>query len=254
VPFENDPNAPPRPWGGPVPEPPRSQPAGRNKVRWLSVAFLVLTLTLVGGRAFRDLSRPQAWAYWKDLYFTPTLSASIVRSVDIPGVGHHAALAVTGKIGPAAAVWFRSQLDQAGLAAGDVVVFSSPGGDVGQAVIIGEVIHARGLATAVGVVDAAGRLRPSYCASACVLAYAGGNVRLGVTGSLLGVHRFTTEASGRDLVADTQRTAGFILGYLTRMGVSSALLEAMSATAEIRWLDARQAIDMRLVTDPLDRS
>jgi hypothetical protein len=94
-------------------------------------------------------------------------------------------------------------------------------------------------------------MRPSYCASACVLAYAGGTVRIGVPGSALGVHRFTTEGSGRDPVAETQRTAGLILGYMTRMGVSSSFMEAMSATDDIRWLSPRQAVDMKLVTEPL---
>ncbi len=32
-----------------------------------SIAFFVLMLGLVGGRAYQELSRPQAWAYWKEL-------------------------------------------------------------------------------------------------------------------------------------------------------------------------------------------
>jgi len=32
------------------------------------------------------------------------------------------------------------------------------------------------------------------------------------------------------------------------MGVSSALVEAMSATSDIRWLDSREAAAMNLVT------
>ena len=87
---------------------------------------------------------------------------------------------------------------------------------------MGEIIRSRGLVTAVGVVDAAGRIRPSYCASACVLVYAGGKIRFGVEGSALGVHRFVTSTPGRDPVAETQRTAGMVLSYMTRMGVSPA--------------------------------
>ena len=71
---------------------------------------------------------------------------------------------------------------------------------------MGEMIRSRGLVTAVGVADNAGRVRPSYCASACVLVYAGGKNRLGVEGSALGVHRFVTSCAGTtDPVAETQR-------------------------------------------------
>ncbi len=167
------------------------------------------------------------------------------------GVDSRLVLAVSGEIGPAAAAWFRGQLDDAKLQRGDTVAFSSPGGDIGQAIIMGEVIRSRGLKSAVATFDSEGRMRPSYCASACVLAYAGGAVRVGVPGSALGVHRFTTEGSDRDPVAETQRTAGLILGYMTRMGVSSSIMEMMSATGNIRWLTPQQAVDMKLVTDPL---
>jgi len=71
--------------------------------------------------------------------------------------------------------------------------------------------------TAVGVADASGHVRPAYCASACVLAYAGGKTRYGVEGSMLGVHRFVTTAPVPDPVADTQRIAGLVLGYMTKM-------------------------------------
>ncbi len=244
-------DTPARPWGAPRPDaqPPQPRPAPRRKIPLFSALFFVLMLALVGARAYRDLSTPQAWAYWKDLYLSPSLTASVVSASS----DRRPALAISGRIGPAAAGWFRTQLDDAKLSAGDTVAFSSPGGDVDQAIIIGEIIRTRGLATAVGKFDTDGHLRPSYCASACVFAYAGGKIRLGVQGSELGVHRFTTEGSGRDVVADTQRTAGIILGYMTRMGVSPSLVEAMSATDEIRWLDAREALDMKLVTDPLQR-
>ena len=119
--------------------------------------------------------------------------------------------------------------------------------------MIGEIIRSRGLATAVGVVDASGQVRPSYCASACVFVYAGGKSRYGVEGSMLGVHRFVTSAPGRDPVAETQRTTGMVLNYMTKMGVSSSIVEAMSETSEVRWLGVREAAAMNLVTDPVGR-
>ena len=132
-------------------------------------------------------------------------------------------------------------------------LMSSPGGDLNQAIIIGEIIRSRGLVTAVGVADPSGHIRPSYCASACVLAFAGGTTRVGVEGSMLGVHRFVALAPGPDPVAETQRTAGMVLNYLTRMGVSSSVVEAMSATSDVRWLGAREAAAMSLVTDSAGR-
>jgi hypothetical protein len=118
---------------------------------------------------------------------------------------------------------------------------------------MGEIIRARGLVTAVGVVDVSGQVRPAYCASACVLVYAGGKTRYGVEGSMLGIHQFEATAPLRDPVASTQRIAGFLLGYMTKMGVSSLVVEAMSQTRDIRWLGVREAAAMNLVTKPVGK-
>lgn len=155
---------------------------------------------------------------------------------------------------PAAASWFRDRLDQAHLLAGDVILLSSPGGDLNQAIIMGETIRSRGLVTAVGVAGAAGHIKPSYCASACVLVYAGGKIRYGIEGSALGIHRFVTPSLGRDPVAETQRTAGMVLSYMTRMGVSSSVVAAMSETRDVRWLGSKEASAMNLITNPIPDS
>jgi hypothetical protein len=205
----------------------------------------------VGIRAYRDLSRPEAWAYWKDQYSSPSLTATVIDNANLGGAaGNRRALAVTGRIGAAAATWLHDKIDKARLAPGDLILLSSPGGNLAQAVIMGEAIRSRGLDTAVGVADASGRVRPAYCASACVLAFAGGKVRYGVDGSALGVHRFTNASPGEDPVGDAQQVAGLVLGYMTRMGVSSTVIEAMSQTREVRWLDPKQALAMNLVTEP----
>ncbi len=238
-------------------EPPAAPPRQAGNVRRLgSVLILVLLLSGVGIRAYRDLSRPEAWAYWKDQYYSPSLTSSLIAQINLkaslkPGIDGRPALAISGTIGPAAASWLRDQLDEAHPAAGDVILLSSPGGDLNQALIMGEVIRSRGLVTAVGAADASGHIKPSYCASACVFVYAGGKTRYGIEGSALGVHRFVTSSPGRDPVADTQRTAGMVLSYVTRMGVSSSIVEAMSETREVRWLGTREASAMNLVTDPI---
>jgi hypothetical protein len=249
---------PARPWDKPAPPPARefeqeAPPHGAGALgflrrHFLSVVIFLLLSSGVAIHAYRDLSRPDAWDYWKDLYSTPSMTSSLVDSVDLDG-RRRTALVLRGRIGPAAASWFRERLDEAHLKSGDVVLITSPGGDLGQSVIMGEVIRARGLVTAVGTADAAGQIRPGSCASACVFVYAGGTVRYDIGGSRLGVHRFTTSGAGQgDPVADTQRVTGLVLGYLKRMGVSASLVEAMSATSDIRWLDAREATAMNLVT------
>jgi hypothetical protein len=163
-------------------------------------------------------------------------------------------LAISGTIGAASAVWLRERLDEAHLAAGDLVLLSSPGGNLDSALIMGEIIRSRGLATVVGTADTSGRVTQSYCASACVLVYAGGKPRYGVEGSTLGVHRFTTSLPGRDPVGDAQRTTGAVLNYMAKMGVSSAIVEAMSATRDVRWLNPTEALAMNLVTEPIAKS
>jgi hypothetical protein len=182
------------------------------------------------------------------------MTSSLNASVNLGGAGGgRPALAISGTIGDASASWFRARLDEAHLVAGDAVLLSSPGGRVTQSMLMGEIIRSRGLVTAVGVADASGHVRPSYCASACVLVYAGGKTRFGIEGSMLGVHRFTSDTPGDDPVADTQRVAGMLLGYMTRMGVSSSIVEAMSQTRDVRWIGVKEAAAMNLVTDPVDR-
>jgi len=250
----------PGPWDRPAaPETAAQRPrpsALLSERRWTSrlsvIAFvLIVATTLV--QAFKDMSRPDAWAYWKDLYFSHSMTSALVSEADLGDLGHRrSALVISGEIGAASASWFRERLDEARLVPGDVVLMSSPGGNLEQAVIMGEVIRARGLATAVGVIDGADKVKPSHCASACVFVFAGGTTRFGVAGSRLGVHRFVSNAADHDAVSETQRTTGQILSYLTRMGVSSSsFVEAMSATGDIRWLDMRDARAMNLITDPL---
>jgi hypothetical protein len=178
------------------------------------------------------------------------MTSSVIDNAELGG-RRYRTLVLRGKIGAASASWFRERLDGAHLSAGDLIVIASTGGDLAQGIIMGEVIRSRGLATAVGAAEGPGPIRAASCASACVFVFAGGKVRFGVEGSRLGVHRFTTTTAGGDPVADTQRTTGMVLSYFARMGVAASVVEAMSATSDIRWLGPQEAAAMNLVTDPL---
>jgi len=228
--------------------------AGRRRRPIWSVVLFALLIAGFGIRAYSDLSRPEAWAYWKESYLSPSMTSSLIAKVDLDGSARgRPALAITGRIGVATASWLRERLDEAHLVAGDAVLLSSPGGDVDQAIIMGEIIRSRGLATVVGITDASGRIKRSFCASACVLVYAGGKNRYGVEGSMLGVHQFEATTQMRDPVASAQRVAGMLLGYMTKMGVSSAVVQAMTETRDVRWLGVKEATAMNLVTDPVGR-
>jgi membrane-bound ClpP family serine protease len=255
-PFESSPTG---PWvtpprtatTHPPPAPPRAAARSRRRPIW-SIIFFALLISSVGIRAYRDLSRPEAWAYWKESYLSPSMTSSVIATVNLDGADRAGpALAIQGAIGAASAGWLRQRIDDAHLTAGDLVLLSSPGGNLDQALVMGEIIRSRGLATAVGTADASGRITRSYCASACVLVYAGGTPRYGIEGSVLGVHRFTNAQPGRDPVADAQRITGMVLSYMTKMGVSSTVVEAMSATREIRWLSPTEALAMNLITKPV---
>jgi len=214
----------------------------------------VLLVSSVLIQAYRDLSRPDAWDYWKDQYVSTSLTFTLIPKLELDGAAKgRRALFIRGEIGPAAAKSLRDKLDETKLASGDVILMSSPGGDLNQAGIMGEIIRSRGLVTAVGIADAAGNVKPSSCASACVLVFAGGKTRYGVPGSGLGVHRFTTTKTIDDPIAEAQKISGAVLGYMTKMGVSASIVQAMSETKEIRWLAPKDALAMNLITDPLGK-
>src|SRR6204780_3322390 len=121
-PFRSSPTG---PWVTPPRKPaaapsPRPRPAIRSRRNLLSVLIFVVLISSIGVRAFRDLSRPEAWAYWRDQYFSPSLTSSLVRSVDLGGGSPgRPALFIRGKIGPAAASWVPDKVDEADLAPGD---------------------------------------------------------------------------------------------------------------------------------------
>lgn len=244
------------PWGVPPPQrpqPDQSQGVQPRQRRWhsstlASVIFAGLLLAGVLIPAYQELSSPGGWSYWKEFFGSSSMTSSVVTMTD-----GRKGLAIDGRIGPASASWFREQLDAARLNSGDVVFLSSPGGSLDQGLIMGAVVRARGLTTVVGKVDSGGRPQPARCASACVFVFAGGKIREAMPRSMLGVHQFSStgakgEESAGDLVSRTQRTTGIILDYMTQMGISPSIMQAMTASKDIRWLTEKEAFEMNLVT------
>src|SRR5689334_19661730 len=83
----------PGPWGHAAPPADQaSQPARgltrRARTNLLSIIAFVTIVASVSIHAFQDLSRPEAWAYWKDLYFTPSMTSSVVTEANLGDLGH----------------------------------------------------------------------------------------------------------------------------------------------------------------------
>jgi hypothetical protein len=103
----------------------------------------------------------------------------------------------------------------------DTVLLDSPGGAVGEALEIGEMIRDAGYSTKV---DSGG-----LCASSCPLVFAGGVERVAGRGAVIGVHQIyadtsTPDALGRTLgagqaMSDAQTTTAAITRYLQGMDV-----------------------------------
>ena len=220
------------PWGPTRPAKPPRPPRRWGLVANVAIAVLV-------GYAFanmgRDLLRPSGFSFLRDLYLQPSLTAVVRRAPD-----GRATVAISGEIGAAAGPWFYQVIKANQLRRGDIVLLSSPGGNVESALALGRTIRAHGFDTAVGRLGADGGIAASYCASACVFVYAGGVDRRDIVGSRLGVHRF----------AMAQQMMGSILGYLDEMGVKASLAVEATKSDSIRWLDPDEARAMDLVTGP----
>ena len=48
----------------------------RRRPIWSAVLFILL-MAGFGIRAYSDLSRPEAWAYWKESYLSPSMTSSL---------------------------------------------------------------------------------------------------------------------------------------------------------------------------------
>lgn len=123
------------------------------------------------------------------------------------------------------------------------ITFDSPGGAVGTAMQLGQMIRSAGLNTF--------QMRVTECASACSLAFLGGVERMADPGSI-GVHRssFSSDAtvSTDDAVAGVQALTAYIIAYLTEMGVDPKLLVVALSydRSDMRYLSSSEMTQMRV--------
>jgi hypothetical protein len=128
----------------------------------------------------------------------------------------------------------------------NIVVFSSPGGNIYRAMELGRLIRSKGLTTF--------QPRGLECTSACALAFMGGINRYAEPGSI-GVHK-SSFASGHtmnaeDAVSQVQSLTADVVGYMIEMNVDPALLQlALSYEAnDVRYLSRSEMERFRVSTD-----
>ena len=124
-----------------------------------------------------------------------------------------------------------------------VIVFNSPGGNVGSAIRLGRMIRAAGLDTL--------QVRQMQCASACSLAFLGGIHRFAEPESI-GIHRaFLKPADGistQEAEARVRFGTAAIISYVVEMGVDPKLIELASSFGkhDIRYLSAGEMAELRV--------
>ncbi|ESY74658.1 hypothetical protein X743_05070 [Mesorhizobium sp. LNHC252B00] len=132
-----------------------------------------------------------------------------------------------------------------------MIVFNSPGGNVGSALRLGRMIRAAGLDTL--------QVRQLQCASACSLAFLGGVHRVAEPGSI-GVHRASLKPadgmSREEAKARVQLGTAAITSYVVEMGVDPKLIELASSydKDDIRYLSASEMAELRVTNVAANQS
>lgn len=141
-------------------------------------------------------------------------------------------LMVSGVIGPGAHRKFQAALSRANPA---LVVLDSPGGILGEAIMIAEEVRRRGLSTLVNA--------HRSCASACAIVFLSGRTKYMGTGAAVGLH----SASYADGRSDPEATE-VMAAYLRQLGVPQRTLSHMALTApsDIRWLTVTEQRAMNI--------
>jgi hypothetical protein len=147
------------------------------------------------------------------------------------------------------------------------VVLNSGGGDVLEGIFLGRIIRSHGFRTAVAGTRKAGdysEVTPGICASACVLAFAGGTERGASEDSRIGVHQMSSAynslSSGNQIDVDelkanmtiTQFLLGMTLDHYLTMGIDPSILPLMVTTTsdDIHWLTLEELKATKIAFHP----
>ncbi len=116
-----------------------------------------------------------------------------------------------------------------------IVLLQSPGGNLIAGIEIGKAIHLKGFTTLVPA--------GSQCASACALAWLGGQTRLMSKGARVGFHAVYTDNNGQPIVSSVGNA--LVGAYLNQIGLPYSAVVYITSTApeQMQWLtllDARR--------------
>ncbi|SEG63704.1 hypothetical protein SAMN04488144_1312 [Methylobacterium sp. 190mf] len=126
-----------------------------------------------------------------------------------------------------------------------MVLLSGPGGNLQAGLEIGKAVRLKGFTTVV----------PKFCASACALAWLGGQQRLVAPGARVGFHAAWERREGRNEVAAAGNAV--VGAYLSQIGLSTPAILYLTQAGpnEVNWLtppDARRlGIEANWVEDKL---
>jgi hypothetical protein len=158
---------------------------------------------------------------------------------------------------------FERFLDGRGLWRNQRVVLNSGGGSVLEGIMIGQIIRKHEFRTAVAasvVVGEFSQVQAGVCASACVLAFAGGVERGASEGSRVGVHQMSWDyddiANGKPITIEdlevnmsvAQRMVGLTLTHFMEMGIDPTIIPLMVGTSadDIRWLTLDELLSTKI--------
>ncbi len=177
---------------------------------------------------------------------------------------------INGMIDNTAARDFRNFVESHGITKAEVY-FNSQGGNMMQALDLGDLIRKYRFNTNIGIPSKgelekfgndkliySGKIKPGTCASACVYAYAGGVGRFWtedycsekMPSSRMGLHQFTYK-DGDNGVRRGQVLSAALVAYLTEKGVSplAFTVSVLANPDDILWIDRKQAESFNLVNN-----
>lgn len=178
-------------------------------------------------------------------------AAMTFEKVSNGACGERVCIVAMGEINASAAKNFRRFYHRERPAAGAVVMLNSEGGNVMQALALGELIRKAGLSTMVQAVDSGTgeARRGAVCASACVYAFMGGVERSVGEGAKLGVHQLYLR-EGELSTADSQLLVSLIAQHILSLGGEMNILLAALSTpsSSMHWLSSSELRDFSVVT------